>query len=133
MTEKELYGVRLTNQRIRELEQHLNLLRSRIHPSTPPLDGQPHAQNLQSKVESLVLQILESTNELEGLKRQMLYLATELTQKICRLVTKPAVRTVLISRYVRCMSFNTITKEMHFSPPTTFRLHREGIRKLIVA
>lgn len=133
MTKQELYTVRDLRKKIRDAENFLELLRCRVSNLTPQLDGLPHAQPLESRVEKVVLMILEADREVEAYRQQLLMEAATLTNKICRLVPDTQERAVMLMRYVSCLRFEEIMKTLHMSDGTVFRLHRKGLAKLKVS
>lgn len=132
MTEKELNSVRDLNKQIRDLENHLATMRKRAEDITQTLDGMPHATTIQSKIENLALKIVEGGKELEILHQQIISATARLTEKICREVTDPQERTVVILRYVSCMHFRDIGFQLGKSDATIFRIHHDALTKLIV-
>lgn len=131
MTEKELNSVRDLNKQIRDLENHLATMRKRAEDITQTLDGMPHATTIQSKIENLALKIVEGGRELEILHQQIISATARLTEKICREVTDPQERTVVILRYVSCMHFRDIGFQLGKSDARIFQLHRDALSKII--
>ena len=130
MTERELNIVRDLNAQIRELETHLVTLRRCIENLSPKLDGLPRSTTIQSQVEKIALEIVESSRELEALREQILFATAKLTNEICRAVVAPQERTVLILRYVACMNFRDISFQLNFSDRKVYALHHDGLKNL---
>lgn len=133
MTRTQLFGVRTLTQKIRDLESHLETLRRLAEPGAQRLDEPADTKSQTSRVEKLVLNIVEAANEIDALRTQLLSESAELTNKICSAILNPQVRTVILLRYVTCLDFKTIEAELDLSESTIFRLHRVGVEKLTVA
>lgn len=130
MTKQELWAVRTLNERIHELEVHIATLRRCADVDTSHLDGLPHATPIESKIERLVLEIAEQTAELNEMKAQLKLLAANLTLKINR-IPHIKTRTVMLLRYVLCLSFRQIAVELDISIRTVFNFHSKGILQLL--
>ena len=114
----------------REL-QHLEDLRSFAIPSTPPLDGMPHAPQPQSsKVETLATLIVEAEAHLWTLLAEWQSRIYRLSTALQRVAMKELPKRVLNFHYVDCQSFNTIAKRLNFSRRYILNLHDEGLRSL---
>ncbi len=131
MTEKELNRVRDLHGRIRDTEKFLATLRKRAEDLTPKLDGMPHAQTIQSKVELLALDIVEKCNELNSLHEQIIDVTAHLTEQLCHDVPEPNQRTVMILRYVSCLRFRDIALAMELSERKVFELHHTAIETVL--
>lgn len=132
MTEQELNRVRELSAQIKAIENHLATLRKRAEDITPALDGMPHGSAIQSKVEKLALKIVESGKELESLHDQVIKATAQLTGDICRAVTDPQERTVIILRYISCLHFRDIAFQLGFSDRKVYALHHAALEKLAV-
>lgn len=104
-------------------EQRLNSLRINALNITPILDGLPHAKTAQSKVEKNALKIIESEQELETLRAELIQAKSVLADKIMTQVDEPNYQTLLVLRYVECLSFREIARRMHFVLRNIFTLH----------
>ena len=111
---------------IRRLED----LKFLAHPSTPLLDGMPHATSIQSKVEKIAMLIVEAEQSLkrlaEQLEAQKFLLLTMLNQSHL----KELPQRVLNYHYVGCQSFNAIAKLLSYSRGYIIKLHDAGLRFL---
>ena len=115
MTEKDLNCVRELNKSIRDRERHLYKLRLSVENLTPILDGLPHASEAKSRVERLALNIVEVERDLDSLREQFQQEQSRLVNIIMREVDEPILQTLLILRYVECLSFNEIARRLQFS------------------
>lgn len=97
-------------------------------PSPPPLDGMPHASARVSKVEKIAMKIVDAKRELEELAGRIEEQKAVLFAALDGVDAKPIVQRVLKFRYVGCMSFNAIAKQMNYSRRQILRLHDEGLR-----
>lgn len=131
MTEQELYKARELRNRILALMRHTESLRLSASNLVPVLDGMPHARNATSRVEKISLNIIESENELEVLREEFDTVAAQLADKIKIAPLSPQEREVLILRYVACERFRDISFQMHYSDAHVFRLHSEGVEKIL--
>lgn len=132
MTEIELNEARELKERIRELERHIAALRLSAADIVPALDGMPHATDIKSKVEKLAARIVDEEQELETIRAELCAAAIHITNQIQAADLKRQEKTVLILRYVTCMNFRDISFQLGLSDATTFRIHRDGFKKMIV-
>lgn len=127
MTEQDLNRVRDLNKKIRDLEKLLATLRSRAEDIVPARDGMSKPTDIQSKVENLALKIVEKTIELESLHRQILEATATLTESICRRISEPNQRAVMLLRYVHCMRFRDIAFQLGKSDARIYQLHHDAL------
>ena len=119
----ELNIVRELKKILTKEEQRLNSLRINALNITPVIDGLPHAKTAQSKVERNALRIIESEQEVETLRAEMVQAKSTLADKIMSQVDEPNYQTLLVLRYVECLSFREIARRMHFVLRNLFNLH----------
>ena len=131
MTEQELNVVRELSKRIRELERYLQALRLSAQNITPVIDGLPHSTTLQARVEKIALSIVEKERELYQLQEQFLHEQGRLAEFILSSVNDPTLQTLLILRYVACLSFKETARSMHFTLRHVFRLHEKFLKDVI--
>lgn len=113
-------------ERIFTTEELLENLRAKAKAAgTSKNDGQPHATQTTSRVESLTVKIVATEKELNELIGQYVTISNELVAEIYRRVTGKAAK-VLIARYVMNKSFGEIATEMNLSASRISRLHRQG-------
>ena len=132
MTERELNEARDLKERIRELERHIAALRLSAADIVPALDGMPHATDIKSKVEKLAARIVDDERELESIRAEFCAAAITIATRIQNADLKRQEKTLLILRYVVCMNFRDISFQMGLSDATTFRTHRDGLKKMTV-
>ena len=132
MTERELNKARELKERIRELERHIAALRLSAADIVPGLDGMPHGTDIKSKVEKLAARLVDEERELESIRAELCAAAIHIATQIQAADLKRKEKTVLILRYVTCMNFRDISFQLGLSDATTFRLHHDGIKKMIV-
>ena len=132
MTEIELNKARELKERIRELERHIAALRLSAENIVPALDGMPHATDIKSKVEKLAAHIVDAEQELKIVRAELCAAAIHIATRIQAADLKRQEKTVLILRYVTCMNFRDISFQLGLSDATTFRIHRDGFKKMIV-
>lgn len=53
------------------------------------------------------------------------------TYNIIKYVEDSDLETVLLNRYLRCMTWEQIAEEMNYSLPTLYRKHRKSLKKLV--
>lgn len=131
MTEQELNRVRELSTRIKAVENHLAELHKHAEDIASNNDGMPRASTIQSKVESLALKIVESGKELESLHDQIIKATAQLTGDICRAVSDPQERTVVILRYISCLHFRDICAQLGKSDARVYQLHRAAVFKIL--
>ena len=119
----ELNIVRELKKILTKEEQRLNSLRINALNITPVIDGLPHAKTAQSKVERNALRIIESEQEVETLRAELIQAKSALADKIMSQVDEPNYQTLLVLRYVECLSFREIARRMHFVLRNLFNLH----------
>ena len=92
----------------------------------PILDGLPHAKTAQSKVERIALKIIESEKLIEDLQVEILNAKTKLIDFILERVEEPNFQTLLVLRYVECLSFRETARRMHYCLRNIFSLHDDA-------
>lgn len=132
MTEQELNSVRELKKRIRDLESHLQSLRTAAENLTPILDGLPHSTERKSRVEKIALMIVEEERELEDLREAAADAAVTLARRIKHADLTFQEREVAMLRYVACMNFRDIEAKLHMSDARIFFLHRQAEKKIKV-
>ena len=111
--------------------QRLKDLRLFAQPSSPPIDGMPHAPTPQSsKVESLATLIVELETRLCELYAEWQCRQYQLVTALRNVHMKELSHRVLIFRYADCQSFNAIAKLLNFSRRYVMDLHEAGLRAL---
>ena len=133
MTEKELNVVRELKKKIRDVERHLQALRLSVENLVPILDGLPHSSETKSRVEKFALMIVADEHELIALNEKILLAKSELLDKILREVDEPSLQTLLVLRYVECLSFKETARRMRFTLRHVFRLHEKIFKCHIAA
>ena len=133
MTEKELNAVRELKKQIRDIERHLQALRLSAENLVPIPDGLPHSSEAKSRVEKIALMIVVDERELTSLNEEFLLAKAELLDKILRSVDEPSLQTLLVLRYVECLSFKEIARRMRFTLRHVFRLHEKIFKCHIAA
>ena len=131
MTEEELNGVRELNKKICDIERHLQALRISAENLVPILDGLPHSSEAKSRVEKIALMIVEDERELTALNETKLLAKSELADKILCEVNEPILQTLLVLRYVECLSFKETARRMHFTLRHIFKLHEKILKEFI--
>ena len=130
MTEKELNAVRELKKQIRDIERHLQALRLSAENLVPILDGLPHSSEAKSRVEKIALMIVSDERELTSLNEKFLLAKAELLDKILRSVDEPSLQTLLVLRYVECLSFKEIARRMRFTLRHLYRLHEKYFKNV---
>lgn len=128
MTAEELNSVRELRKKIRAVESRLQALKTNAENIVPILDGLPHAKTAQSKVERNALKIIESEQELETLRTELIQAKSALADKIMSQVDEPNYQTLLVLRYVECLSFREIARRMHYTLRSVYRTHKKILR-----
>ena len=132
MTEREINEVREIQSEINDLERKLELMRGALMNIVPLRNGLPQGHDLDSRVEKTVVKIGELEEELLELKKGRELAKIKITANICAANLSDAEAAVIWRRYVKCMRFRDIGLELNYSNAHVFRLHRHGLKKLIV-
>ena len=132
MTEQELNGAREIKEKIRDVEKRiLPMLRADAENLVPIVDGLPHGTDIKSRVENIAVMIVEDERELSALNEKMTLARSELADKILREVDEPILQTLLVLRYVECLSFKETARRMHFTLRYIFKLHTKFLKEFI--
>ena len=130
MTIAELNVVRDLRERLRAAIRQLRALRDSIQNLCPELDGMPHAQSQQSKVEKMTVLIIEGEREVDAIKAEIDTTGATLARKIKNLPLNSQEQEILILRYVGCLSFRDIKAKLHMGASRLFYVHRNALKKL---
>ena len=132
MNERELNEVRELQSQIGDLERKIELMRGALMNIVPLRNGMPQGHALDSRVEKTVVQIGELEEELLELKKLRELAKINITANICAAGLSGKEAAVIYLRYVKCMRFRDICLELNYSDAHVFRLHSQGLKKLIV-
>lgn len=132
MTTEQLNRARtLRDERISK-ERKLSALKDALAAIVPVRNGMPPAQKLTPKIEALTLKILELETEIKMLTAQEHEASLDILNAIISadaLTDKEA--DILTYRYVIGMRFRDIQLRFNMSDATVFRIHADGIKKII--
>ena len=129
MTVQELHAVRELKVKIKDIEKSLRTLRISADNLVPIIDGLPCAIEAKSRVEKIALMIVDRERELETLRNQLVSVKSTLANKIMSAFDEPTVQTLLILRYIECLTFKDIARRMCFCLRYVFKLHNKAILK----
>lgn len=121
--------------RVMELEEIISSTRDELEslrakataPSTSKLDGQPHAAQMASRVETLTVKIVDTERRLADLREEYAIAQLYLAEEIYRRVNGRAA-TILFERYVGGKSIPEIAKMMTLSASRVRQLKSEGLK-----
>lgn len=120
-------------EKILATEELLESLRSQAKAAgTLKIDGQPHATQTTSRVESLTVKIVATEKELNELIGQYVTISNELVAEIYRRVTGKA-QQVLFLRYCFGKTPSEIAAELKISRSYLSRLHTQGRQEFSAA
>ncbi|MBR2519737.1 MAG: hypothetical protein IKE46_08135 [Selenomonadaceae bacterium] len=105
-------------------------LRFLAHPSTPPMNGMPHATAQASKVEKLATLIVDAERTIQSLADQIETQKFKLLSLLNQTSMDELPQRVINYRYVGCQSFNAIAKLLHYTRQYIIRLHDKGLNAL---
>ena len=105
-------------------------LKSLSQSCTAELDGMPHGQNKSSRVESLAAAIVDCENRINELATVRIDCKIELAIWLENQIENSEQCQVLFQRYGHCKPFSVIARELNYSLPSVFRLHRIGLKAL---
>ena len=94
------------------------------------LTGLPSMRNPESRVEKMAIKIADGERELNHLTEEYLETKRALTQKIMEEIAEPIHQTLLLMRYVECLSYRECAKRMHFSERQIFRMHEKILKRM---
>lgn len=130
MTNEELGEVRRLRKLFDEEFKRRQSVLSAISSINAKLDDLPKAQSLTSRTENFALLLVETENNLQAIGNELLRATAALCGKLLWADLSTDQREVLNLRYVQCLSFKDISRQMNYSIQHIFRLHRIAIRKL---
>ena len=123
--------VRELVKKIKETERRLEILRMAATNLVPIIDGMPHATFSQSRVEKIALKTVEAEQELTKLYAEQEPTKAKLADKIIGMTDNTEFQTLLVLRYVECLSFREISRRIHYSLSRVFDLHDKIIRDCV--
>lgn len=123
MTAQEINKARELSKRIRELERQIAALCLSRDNIVPVLDGMPHATDVKSKVENLALRIVENQRVLENLRVEFEAEKARVASAIMSEFDDPTAQSLLLLRYVSCLSFREIARRMQYGLRHVYKLH----------
>ena len=125
MTEKDLHTVWRLLQQVTKQEKYIANLRLSAEDLVPlPSDVPPPLSTVaKSRVEKLALKLVEAEQKLVKLREQLILARLRLTELILGEIDRADVQRVVYLRYVDCLSYAKIAKQMGFSVRHVFRLH----------
>ena len=113
----------------RRQERLKNLREVATSVTVPRLDGLPRPNNLFSKPEKFMQLIIDEERELARLQVELDETATDLSKEIKKRVDDARQETILILRYVGCLSFREVSRRTLYSVRNCLRLHNSGKSK----
>ena len=131
MNTEDLNAVRDLKASINAYEETLHSFQSLITAGVPLNDGMPKSQRIDSAVERLGIRIADVSKKIDDLKEKISVEAENLEKKILGEIDNVKAQTILILRYVECMTFDRIGQVMNYSEKHIRRLHKnilEGIK-----
>ena len=123
MTAQTINKARELSKRIRELERQIAALCLSRDNIVPVLDGMPHATDIKSKVENLALRIVENQRVLENLRVEFEAEKARVASVIMSELDDPTAQSLLLLRYVSCLSFREIARRMQYGLRHVYKLH----------
>ena len=123
----ELDSIRTMKKRISFLENRLAALKTAATAITPLMDGLPHGKARTSPPERFAVAIVDTEQELTATKAAYEENRARLADTIFeRMEDNPTLLTILILRYVECLSFRKIASRVHYSLSRVFDLHTKA-------
>lgn len=127
---EELNAVRSLKMRLAEAQEGLRQTETALANMIPIRDGLPRATPLTSRIERLTVQRLAYLETIDGLSERLKEAATELATRICLEVPDELGQTLLLLRYVECLSWTQVAERMSYARRHCFRLHKKIIMSL---
>ena len=133
MTAKEyLAQARNIDQDIQDMLEEVAVLRSMAEKTTAILSGMPgKAAKGTSQLADTVGKLIEQEQKIDGEINRLVDLRTEIYAAIQQVADRDA-RRVLHLRYMGYRSWSAIAEEMKLSLRQIYRLHGEGLKKILV-
>lgn len=131
MTLEELNLVRELDKKKRDTERLLKALRISAENIVPIIDGLPHSTTIKSRVEKIALRAVETETKLEKLRGEIIQAKSDLADKIMSNFSEPVIQTLLMLRYVECLSFRETARRMHYSLRHIFNIHDKFLKDCI--
>ena len=131
MTRAELNSVRDLHKKICGLEKKLRALKVCADNIVPVLDGLPKSNFIKSRVEKIATAIVETEQELVELRGQLTETKLTLATQIFKETEDAVNQTLLILRYVECLSYKDTAHRMHYTLRQIFRLHNDALKAVI--
>lgn len=121
----ELNAVRRLKLALTEAEEKLKRVDAALTNATAIRDGLPRAAVLTSRIERLTLKRLELLSTLDNLRGRLEETAIDLATRICQTVPDEFDQTLLLLRYVECLSWTQVAERLDFERRSVFRLHKK--------
>ena len=128
MTRQELFKVRSLAHKINQHEKYLRGLRELIDNAERLMGAMTGMTS--RKVETLTVKIISTEEKLKNLRGQLDDSKRELLEKILAEYDEPELQTMLILRYVECLTWSQIAAQMNMSRRNVYRLNQNFIRHL---
>ena len=94
------------------------------------LDNSPKSGNTDSRIEKIVVKIVDSERNLEKLKIGLESAKLHLTEKICEEYQEATEQAILLYHYVSCRSFREIAHIMHYTLRYIYKIHERILNNL---
>ena len=130
MSCEELNSVWAIKRSIEKEERRLKDLQILAEPSTPILDGLPHATPVTYKVERIAGMMVDCQKVIDDLNKSLEQQKFNLLTRIQSFNLKELQQRVLSYHYVACLKFSEIAKIMGWTKDYIHFLHRHGLRSL---
>lgn len=130
MSCEELNAVWIIKKTIEKKQRRLKDLQILAEPSTPLLDGMPHAKPITYKVERIANLMIDCQKAIDNLNATLEQKKFDLLTRIQSLNLKELQQRVLSYHYVACLKFNEIAKLMGFTRNYIQKLHSKGLISL---
>lgn len=127
---EELNAVRSLKMRLTEAQEGLRRTETALKSMVPIRDGLPRTTPLTSRIERLTVQRLAYLETIDGLSERLKEAAVELATLICLEVPDELGQTLLLLRYVECLSWSQVAERMSYARRHCFRLHKKIITSL---
>ena len=130
MSCEELNSVWAIKRSIEKEERRLKDWQILAEPSTPILDGLPHATPVTYKVERIAGMMVDCQKVIDDLNKSLEQQKFNLLTRIQSFNLKELQQRVLSYHYVACLKFSEIAKIMGWTKDYIHFLHRRGLRSL---
>lgn len=127
ITMKDLGAVRAIKLEVEAYEILLRRVETSLASLTALAQRFPNAKTFRNKIELLTLKKLSYEERIEKLRGRLEETALALATRICQEVEDETAQTLLLLRYVECLSWTQVAERMNYDRRYVFKLHKKTL------